>query len=283
MGAGGFVGNAIAARLEHDGVTVLRLMRRDIDMLAPDAGERLSARLRPGDVLVAAAAVAPCRTTAMLCDNMMIAAAFAKAAASVVLAHVINVGSDAVFADSAKPLTEDSVKAPDSLHGVMHLAREIVFAAEIKVPLATLRPTLIYGAADPHNGYGPNRFCRLALDGEPVVLFGNGEERRDHILIDDVAELAAHVIYRRSTGTLNVATGTVTSFRDIAEMVVRHAGQPVPIVNTPRTQPMPHNGYRAFDVAACATAFPDFSFTGLHNGLARTVEGAKRHGDRGRS
>jgi UDP-glucose 4-epimerase len=111
----------------------------------------------------------------------------------------------------------------------------------------------------------------LAERGEPIVLLGEGEERRDHVLIDDVAELAARVIYRRSTGALNLATGTVTSFRDIADMVVGLGSRAVPIVVTPRTQPMPHNGYRAFDTACCRAAFPDFAFTPLSDGLRRTI------------
>jgi UDP-glucose 4-epimerase len=270
MGAGGFVGNAIAVRLERDGVTVLRLGRGQVDLLVAGAAERLAALLRAGDVLVAASAMAPCRTPEMLCDNMVIAAALAGAA-SAPLAQMVNISSDAVYADCPEPLTEASPKAPDSLHGVMHLAREIMLRSAVTAPLATLRPTLIYGAADPHNGYGPNRFISLAEQGAPIVLFGKGEERRDHVLIDDVAELAVLVIYRRSTGALNVATGAVTSFHDIAEMVVRHSGRPVPIVETARTQPMPHNGYRPFDIACCRAAFPEFSFTPLAEGLRRTI------------
>jgi nucleoside-diphosphate-sugar epimerase len=37
---------------------------------------------------------------------------------------------------------------------------------------------------DPHNGYGPNRFRRLAAGGEEIVLFGEGEERRDHVQVE---------------------------------------------------------------------------------------------------
>jgi UDP-glucose 4-epimerase len=270
MGAGGFVGNAIATRLERDKVRVRRLRRHDVDLLAPGAGERLRQMLRTGDVLVAASAIAPCRTADMLCQNMAMAAALA-AACTAPLAHIVNISSDAVYADSPQPLSEASPKAPDSLHGVMHLAREIILRSAVSAPLAMLRPSLLYGAADPHNGYGPNRFLRLAERGEPIVLFGKGEERRDHVLIDDVAELAARVIYRRSTGALNVATGVVTSFRDIAEMLVGATGHAVPIIETERTQPMPHNGYRAFDTTCCRTAFPDFSFTSLGEGLRRTV------------
>jgi len=269
LGAGGFVGNAIAGRLERDRTEVLRLGRLEVDLLAADAAERLAERLRPDDVFVAVSALAPCRNPEMLRDNMIMAAAMVRAAASVPLAQVVNVSSDAVYADAPIPLREDSVRAPESLHGAMHLARELMFAAEVKAPLATLRPTLIYGAADPHNGYGPNRFRRLAAAGEPITLFGNGEERRDHVLIEDVAELAARVIYRRSSGTLNVATGSVASFRDIAEMVVGLSGRAVEIRPTSRSGPMPHNGYRPFDPAAGRAAFPDFRYVPLPEGLAR--------------
>lgn len=272
MGAAGFVGNAIATRLERDQVPVLRLTRREVDLLAADGAGRLATRLRPGDVLVAVAALAPCRNAAMLRDNTIIAAAMLKAAAATPLAQVVNISSDAIYADSAFPLSEASVKAPESLHGVMHLAREIMFTSQIKAPLMMLRPTLIYGAADPHNGYGPNRFRRLAAAGEPIALFGKGEERRDHVLIDDVAELAARVVYRRSAGALNIATGTISSFREIAEIVVRLSRRAVPIRELPRTGPMPHDGYRAFDNTACRAAFPDFSFVPLQHGLMRTME-----------
>jgi UDP-glucose 4-epimerase len=274
VGAGGFVGGAVAARLEVDGAAVLRITRREVDLLQADAAKRLAALLRPDDVVVAAAAMAPCKTAEMLRDNILMAHALIRAVADKGLSHVVNVSSDAVYADAAVPLTEQSMMAPDTLHGVMHLARETMLRSEIAPPLAMLRPTLIYGASDPHNGYGPNRFRRLADSGEPVVLFGRGEERRDHVHIDDVAEIVARVIYRRSQGALNVATGVVTSFADIAAAVVRLAGRSVSIRETPRTGPMPHKGYRAFDIAACHAAFPDFSYLSLADGLARAQQQA---------
>ena len=105
----------------------------------------------------------------------------------------------------------------------MHLARELMLKATVKAPFAVVRSTLIYGEGDPHNGYGPNRFRRLAAAGQEIVLFGEGEERRDHVLVDDVAEIVCRVIEHRSRGTLNIATGEVYSFRDIAERVAAMA------------------------------------------------------------
>jgi nucleoside-diphosphate-sugar epimerase len=261
IGAAGFVGGAVAARLERDGVPVVRVGRKEVDLLSPEAADKLSKLIAHGDAVVAAAAKAPCKDSAMLVDNMVMARAMVRALASA--SHVINISSDAVYADSAAPLTEASCAEPGSLHGAMHLAREVMFRAEVKAPLAILRPSLLYGAADPHNGYGPNRFRRLAAEGKAIVLFGEGEERRDHVYIGDVAELVARVLYHRRTGVLNIATGQVHSFREIAERFTSK------VKGTPRSGPMPHNGYRPFDPTGVRKAFPDFRFTPLDEALKR--------------
>jgi len=277
-GASGFVGSAVARRLERDGVPVVRITRREVDLAAPDAAPRLAAMLRPGDAFVAAAARAPCKNADMFVENMVIARAMVLALSQVQPSHVVNISSDAVYADSPEPLSEASCASPGMLHGAMHLAREVLFRSESTAPLAILRPSLLYGAADPHNGYGPNRFRRQAARGEDIVLFGEGEERRDHVAIDDVAELVARLLYRRSTGVLNVATGEVHSFRAIADQVVAFSGGRVAVRGSPRSGPMPHNGYRPFDIAACRKGFPDFSYTPLAEGLARAQREMTEHG-----
>jgi UDP-glucose 4-epimerase len=273
IGSGGFVGGAIARRLADDGIAHLPLGRAELDLLAEGAGKKLAGLLRPGDAVVTAAAIAPCKNTAMLLDNMRIVQTLVQGLSAVPIGHVVNISSDAIYADGPVPLTEETPAAPTSLHGVMHLAREIALRAEVRAPIAMLRPTLIYGAADPHNGYGPNRFRRLAAAGQEIVLFGEGEERRDHVAVGDVAEIALRVLKHRSSGALNIASGEVHSFRDVADMTVAQAGTKAAIKPSPRTGPMPHNGYRPFDVAATKVAFPDFAYTPLREGLRRVAEG----------
>jgi nucleoside-diphosphate-sugar epimerase len=270
LGAGGFVGGAIARHLAARNVAVLAVRRDDLDLTAADAATRLAAMLRADDAVVMVSAQAPCKTPTMMTANIRMAEAVCNALARRPVAHVVYLSSDAVYVDSSAPLTEASPAAPTTLHGAMHLAREQMFASiAAGMPLAILRPTLIYGASDPHSGYGPNRFRRLANRAEPIVLFGAGEERRDHVDIDDVAAIAALVLGRRSRGILNVATGVVTSFRRIAEHTAELARRRVPIRCAERRGAMPHNGYRAFDPAAITAAFPDFRYTSLADGLAR--------------
>ncbi len=270
MGAGGFVGSQAAAKLEADGISVLRLTRSEVDLLAQGAAEKLAGFLEPEDCLIVVSAMAPCRDTALLADNIAMISAVCAALEQSPVAHVIYISSDAVYSDSDRPLREDSVTAPDSLHGMMHVARELMLKSVVGgTPLAVLRPSLLYGRDDPHNGYGPNSFRRLAAKGKDITLFGEGEERRDHVLIDDVAEIICLVVLHKSKGVLTVATGEVVSFRDIADMVVAQFDEAVAIQGSPRKGPMPHHGYRPFDISAARAAFPEFHYTLPAEGIAR--------------
>ncbi len=269
LGANGFVSGELVRRLQEQGVPVLPLGRNELDLLSPDAAANLAPHLRPDDALVFVSALAPCKNPAMLAQNLAMANAVAAALKERPVAHVVYVSSDAVYMDIAEPMTEATPAAPGSLHGVMHLARELILQSELggKVPLALLRPTLIYGARDPHNGYGPNRFARLAAKGEEIVFFGNGEERRDHVSIADVGALLVGILFRRSTGILNAVSGEVVSFREAAEWIVKESGSKSVLRATPRSGPMPHNGYRAFDPAARRAAFPEIPVTPWREGL----------------
>lgn len=273
LGSGGFIGGVIVRKLSTERISVIGLGRRELDLLADGAGERLGSALRLDDALVIVSANAPCKTPAMLLENIRMMATVCDALARQPVAHLVYISSDAVYADAPLPISESSPAAPTGLHGAMHLAREAMLAAAAgPVPLAILRPTLVYGAGDPHNGYGPNRFRRQANRGEPIVLFGEGEERRDHVDVEDIAAIVRLVLTHRSAGILNIATGTVTGFRALAEAVVALSPRKIAIKGSPRNGPMPHNGYRPFDPAATFAAFPDFRYTALDAGLKRAQQ-----------
>jgi nucleoside-diphosphate-sugar epimerase len=267
LGAGGFVSSAAQRRLEAQNITVLALTQARLDLTNQDAGTQLANLLCPDDALLFVAAKAPVKSEAMLIENLRMCESVCEALKNAPVKHVVYISSDAVYANSESPLTESSCAHPDSLHGVMHLAREVMLTNAWNGPLCFLRPTLIYGKDDPHNGYGPNRFLKLAAKGEEIVLFGEGEERRDHVWVEDVAEIVSRVLLHQSTGILNIATGEVVSFRDIAKLVVKESLKPTKIMGTQRVGPMPHNGYRPFNVTATHKAFPGFQYTMLADGL----------------
>jgi len=272
IGAGGFVGGAIVRQLAADGVSVLPLTRKELDLLTDDAAAKLQGLLRLGDSVVMVSAIAPAKNVPVLMQNLKMAEAVGAALSETEVAHVVYISSDAVYVDDANPVTERSYLAPSTIHGMMHAARELMLKNATQAPVAMLRPTLIYGAADPHNGYGPNRFRRQAARGEPILIFGEGEERRDHVFIDDVAKLASLVLFHRSAGSLNIATGVATSFSDIAHIVMKQFPGSV-VKNQPRQGPRPHLLHRHFDITDCLKAFPSFHYTQLEKGLALSKAG----------
>jgi UDP-glucose 4-epimerase len=268
LGGRGFVGKRLAERLQTEGITVRCIGRDAIDLAADNAEEKLLGELQPDDAVVVLAALTPDkgRGVSAFLANLKVGAAVRAALERRPVAHVVYVSSDAVYPFRSALIDETSCAEPGDLYGAMHLAREIIFKQGGETPVAILRPTLIYGAGDTHNSYGPNRLRRMARKDERIVLFGAGEETRDHICIDDALALIAQVITRRSSGTLNLATGHSISFAALAELVTREFSKPVEIAGTPRQNPVTH---RAFNVTAIHKAFPDFVFTPLDKGLAQ--------------
>ncbi|MEO8630086.1 MAG: SDR family NAD-dependent epimerase/dehydratase, partial [Betaproteobacteria bacterium] len=96
-----------------------------------------------------------------------------------------------------------------------------------------------------------------------------GEERRDHVAVEDVARLAVQMLLRRSHGALNAVTGVSTSFHDIARIVAGQFKPSAKVTSVPRPGPRPHLVHRFFDITGCYKAFPEFRFELLADGLAR--------------
>lgn len=268
VGGHGFIGGTLLAALERAGIPAFAPSSIELDLAADGAGERLAAMLRPTDALVVLAALTPDkgRGIAPFLKNLAMGANICGAVEKVRPAHVVYFSSDAVYPLDIGLVSETSCAQPTDLYGVMHLAREVMIKTSAKAPVTVLRPTLIYGAEDTHNAYGPNRLRRMAHRDGRITLFGQGEEMRDHIAVDDVAALALLVLRHRSAGTLNLATGRSISYADLARKVAALFDKPIDIDGAPRQNPIT---YRHFDVTALRKALPTFVFTPLDDGLAK--------------
>jgi nucleoside-diphosphate-sugar epimerase len=268
LGAKGFLGQAVIASAADAGLEVLAVERATVDLATAGADAALTKILRPGDSVVVLAALTPDRGRGLdvLLTNLRIIQSVVGAMQQVKCSQLVYVSSDAVYGTFHPLISEATAADPVDLYGVMHRTRELAVALP-DTPVAILRPTLIYGAGDTHNSYGPNRFRRMATEKGEIVLFGGGEETRDHIYVGDAAQLVVQVVRNASSGLLNLATGRSISYADLAAAVVGlYGGQ---VTATPRQNPVTH---RSFDVTAVVKAFPDFRFTTLEEGLRKTKD-----------
>jgi nucleoside-diphosphate-sugar epimerase len=270
IGASGFVGQDIANTLRESGTEVVALSSADVDLTKPDSADALGNMVGEKDSLVIVSAITPDKgkDVATLMRNLAMGQHLSSFLEQAKRAHVVYISSDAVYADDANPVRENSCCDPSSFHGLMHLVRERMFADALRkagTPYLILRPCSVYGAGDTHNSYGPNRFLRTALKDHQISLFGQGEEKRDHVYIKDLSKLVALCLARSSEGVLNVASGQAVSFFEVAEKIAHLCGGEVEIKGSPRANPVTH---RHFDVTNIHKAFPEFVLTSIDDGLA---------------
>ena len=260
LGNEGFIASAIKKKLKQEKFNFISIGKNEIDLTKEISVKKLNSIIQDDDTILFIAAKAPVKNYEMFNDNIKICLNVCKAIERKIINHLVYVSSDAVYRDSDERLSEKSCAEPDSLHGLMHLFREKLISQLHKCSLCILRPTLIYGPSDPHNGYGPNMFIRKIINNENIELFGKGEELRDHVFIDDVSEVIYRTLYYKTEGVLNIVSGQVMTFDQIANIIVKCQENKVKILNLPRKIPMPHNGYREFSDSLVLDLFNDFKF-----------------------
>jgi nucleoside-diphosphate-sugar epimerase len=254
LGANSFIGKAITKKFISQNIKPVLVTRKNADLEKKQSFNKLKKILKKDDTIIFIAAVAPVKNIEMLNQNLLICKNIIESLKIKKPNHVIYLSSDAVYSDSKNKINEKSETTPESFHGFMHLIRENMLK-ELNCKKTFVRPTLVYGSDDPHNGYGPNKFIRCAQNNEEIFLFGKGEERRDHIHVDNVADIVSTVAIKKIDGIINAVSGNVISFNEIAKNLKKIYPNLV-IKNLKRNGPMPHNGYRAFDNKLLKKYFP---------------------------
>jgi len=150
--------------------------------------------------------------------------------------------SAAVYGDNpAVPKRETMPPEPCSPYAATKLDGEFycrLFTDTGRLATACLRYFNVFGPRqDPHSPYAAAvpQFIARALRGEPLTIFGDGEQTRDFIHVRDVA--AANAFFAAATdatGAFNVARGERLSIHDLARTIVRLAGTSSALRYAPR-------------------------------------------------
>ena len=177
----------------------------------------------------------------------------------------VYVSSDGVYPYSKYILTEKSETNPSSFYGHMHLLREKFLQNNIsKDKLTILRPCAIYGDGETIFSYGVNRFMRDAIKEGKIYLFGKGEEKKDHIFVNDFVELIYKSYEKNLTGLFNVATGKSESFFNIANQINDLFNRKIKIVYVARKIEICH---RQFNTNKLKKEFKLLKLKSINEGL----------------
>jgi nucleoside-diphosphate-sugar epimerase len=190
------------------------------------------------------------------------------------LGFCVNISSDAVYPLTINPITEDSPVDPAGYYGLAKYAGEKILersAASANMRFLNLRITALYGPEDSHGSYGPNSFIKSLMKDRTIRLFGRGEEKRDHLYVDDAAFLTRALMTAGATGVFNLASGRSVPFGEVVELLRRISPVPFEVVSQPRKAPVTH---RHFDVSRLIRAVPGFRCTPLEDGLRSSYAAA---------
>jgi len=227
LGGGGFIGSALARRLKQEGTPAHIIGRHD--------GERLEQTLpQCGTVIHLASSTTPgssARHPILELDNLALTLRLLGLLQSQPDTHLIFFSSGGtVYGNPERlPVTEDSAVAPLSQHGAGKAAQE-AFCQTFRTrghAVTILRPSNAYGPGQTmRNGFGLIRtMLEHARCDTPLEIWGDGENIRDFIYIDDVVEATARLIKEpQDSGTYNLGSGTgysINQVKDIVETVCK--------------------------------------------------------------
>lgn len=250
----------------------------DLDLRRSETLSRLDGLLDERTVLIMASALTPRKGASLdvLQDNLLMCINVARYLESHHAAACVYISSDAVYSFRNNPVTETTPIEPGNFYALAKYAGERIFARLAEAAgtrLLIVRPAALYGPGDPHGSYGPNGFLRSIVTDKTVRILGEGEERRDHVHVEDAARLIRCLLVTRATGILNLATGRSRSFAEIVEILRDVVSLPFQTVMAPRRAPVTH---RHFDVTRLFLHVPQFEFTPLERGLAEYYQSSLR-------
>ena len=129
----------------------------------------------------------------------------------------------------SNPVTEDHPLKPLTPYSLNKLAAENLYFFYNRVygiPIVSLRISNPYGPRGQmkHSKYGiVNWFIRQAMEGRVIDIYGNGEQLRDYIYIDDLVELLIKVaIDSKANGMVfNAGSGNGVSFKNMLKTIIK--------------------------------------------------------------
>jgi UDP-glucose 4-epimerase len=147
--------------------------------------------------------------------NALLAARDAEASAFVLASSGAPLGS------VEPPGHEGLAPRPLSPYGASKLAGEglcSAFAGSYGLAATALRFTNVYGPFSYHKGSVVAAFMKRIMDGDPLVIYGDGSQTRDFLFVDDLCRGVIAALERRPMGELyQLGTGIETSVNELVD------------------------------------------------------------------
>ncbi|MBS7634210.1 NAD-dependent epimerase/dehydratase family protein [Candidatus Bathyarchaeota archaeon] len=299
-GGAGFIGHNTAIFLKHLGYEVLvfdnleratalalkKLSNHGIPVLKGSIlnVKAFDAAIKGVDVVVHAAAYINVEESVKkpalyFKNNILGTANVAKACLDRSVELLIYISSAAVYGEpKTLPISENYPADPISPYGLTKLMgeRTVEFYSKKGLKAVTLRLFNVYGPGQSSAYAGViTRFIENISKGLPPIIYGDGEQTRDFIHVEDVAEAIRLAMEKNAANeTFNIASGKPTKIKALANLAIELAGLKLkPIYAEPRVGDIKHS---LADIAKAQRILGFKPKTSLEEGLKNLIQTMKR-------
>ncbi|WP_133131252.1 NAD-dependent epimerase/dehydratase family protein [Legionella yabuuchiae] len=167
--------------------------------------------------------------------NLIASFKILKAAVTMGNIPVVYASSCGVYGDSCNlPLKEESFIHPLSFYGCDKLSVELnayALAHTNQLPSMGLRIFNVYGpgqhSQSPYAGV-ITQFITNLLEDKPAVIYGDGEQTRDFIFVEDVVDCLIHAIniLKQNAHVSNICTGKAITINVLLDKIATLLGKP---------------------------------------------------------
>ena len=196
--------------------------------------------------------------------------------------RVVLASSSATYGNSESISREEIIpQVYSSLYPITKIVDEYLaryYSVRKEVECISLRYFNTYGIGENSKAQYASVVWRFITDlqnGRTPVIFGNGEQSRDFIYVDDTARASVLAMERGIPGeSYNIGTGTTTNFNDIYRMVAEEMHSEVQADHIPN----PLKNYQYFTQADIAKARKDLGFEpefDLRSGIRKMISATK--------
>ena len=192
--------------------------------------------------------------------------------------RIVVTSSSEIYGTYNENIKESFTMYPSSPYGASKAAADRLaysYYFTYNLPIAIIRPFNTYGPR--HTYDAPPRFISLALDGKDITVYGDGEQARDLMYVDDTINgFLLMGMHEKAIGeAVNFGTGQDTKIIDLAKLVIELSRSDSKIVHL---EPRPSEVQRlCCDNSKAKELFnwqPEIS---IKEGLRRNIEFAKQN------
>ena len=181
-------------------------------------------------------------------NNLIGSVNLINAAVNYNVKHFVFSSSIAVYGTNQLPMHEELIPMPEDSYGIAK------YAVEQELAISKHIFDLDYTIFRPHNVYGEGQnisdkyrnvigiFMNNIMKGEPLRIFGDGEQTRAYTHIADVAPHIARAVEipEASCETFNLGSDTPATVNELAELVMQAMGKEVPVIRVQAREEVKH-------------------------------------------